>query len=222
MNPKCIVSESVSLQIYAFLPRTRALGPYLRFALWVQGCLRNCPGCMTPDAQALDRGTVTDIEMLAEQVLSVREAEGITVSGGEPFLQARNLARLLDRIRKTRDMGVIVYTGFTLAELQEKIRAGKEDVRNLLDQTDLLIDGPYIRELDDGQSLRGASNQKVHELTERYKGAAEKYYGRPGRNAELHLLENEVFLAGIPGAESLSQWQRGKFISSIPTEEFPP
>ena len=208
------------LQIYAILPRTMTLGPYLRFAIWVQGCPRNCPGCMSPDAKSFDSGTVINIGTLADQVLSVPEIEGITVSGGEPFMQARNLSQLMEQIRSVRDLGLIVYTGFTLEELQEKIRAGEEEVQKLLDYTDLLIDGPYIRELDDGLSLRGSANQKVHEMTERYKGAAEKYYGKPGRNMELHLLEDKVFLAGIPGAESLDQWQRKKIIIPVPKDEF--
>ncbi|MEZ4526503.1 MAG: 4Fe-4S single cluster domain-containing protein [Desulfobacterales bacterium] len=188
----------------------------------MQGCLRECPGCMTPDARALDGGTVMTVESIAEQVRSVPEAEGITVGGGEPFLQARNLPKLVKKIRDTRDMGVIVHTGFTLAELRKKIQAGEEYIRNLLELTDLLIDGPYVQELDDGRSLRSSANQKVHELTERYKGSADKYYGKPERNAELHLLENEIFLAGIPGAESLAWWQRKKIISLIPKEEFQP
>lgn len=91
--------------------------------------------------------------------------DGITISGGEPFLQAAELA---DMLRKVADLsgekpGVIIYTGYTLEEL-ETLPGAQE----LLALTDILIDGPYIRELDDGKSLRGSSNQRVHFLSDRY------------------------------------------------------
>ncbi|NCA71503.1 MAG: 4Fe-4S cluster-binding domain-containing protein, partial [Sphingobacteriia bacterium] len=44
------------LRLYSRIPRTRSLGPGLRFALWVQGCPLRCPGCMTPDALPFDGG----------------------------------------------------------------------------------------------------------------------------------------------------------------------
>jgi len=198
-----------SIKIYSILSQTQTLGPFLRFALWVQGCPRKCPGCMTPESRPFDRGTIMNIDDLAAQVLSTPDIEGITISGGEPFMQAKALLCMIEQVKKKQDMGVIIYTGYTLEELKQK--SGSEDgrdIQNLLGLTDLLIDGPYIRELDDGLSLRGSSNQVVHCLTGRYADTADQYYGKPGRNVELHLLENEVFMAGIPGKDALQQWKK--------------
>ena len=198
-----------SIKIYSILSQTHALGPFFRFALWVQGCFRECPGCMTPEARPFDCGIVMNIDELAAKVLSTPDIEGITISGGEPFMQAGVLNCLIKRIRENQDMGVIVYTGYTLEELDRKSDSEDgRDIQHLLEQTDLLIDGPYIRELDDGLSLRGSSNQVVHCLTDRYAEIADQYYGQPERNVELHLLENEVFLAGIPGKDALGQWKK--------------
>jgi len=197
------------IKIYSILSQTHTLGPCLRFALWVQGCPRKCPGCMTPEARAFDRGKVINIDDIAAQILSTADIEGITISGGEPFMQAGALVCLIEQIRKKKNVGVIVYTGYTLEKLHRK--SVSEDARNiqrLLEQTDLLIDGPYIRELNDGLSLRGSSNQVVHCLTDRYAEIADQYYGQLERNVELHLLENEVFLAGIPGKDALEQWKK--------------
>ncbi len=202
------MSECNLTRIYAILPRTGTLGPFLRFALWVQGCPRQCPGCMTPDARPLDGGYLLNINTLTEQIIADSHIEGLTVSGGEPFLQAESLSRLIDRVLKKRDIGVIVYSGYTLQELHwldsfEK----KQGVRDLLDRADILIDGPYIQEMDDGLSLRGSKNQVIHQLTGRYDAVMKQYYGQPRRNVELHLLKDEIFLAGIPGVEMLKKWK---------------
>lgn len=97
--------------------------------------------------------------------IKMSRPDGLTISGGEPFLQAEMLSELLRLLKKGMncDVGVIVYTGYTLEELQRMPFA-----QGLLEQTDLLIDGPYVQELDDGLSLRGSSNQRVIPLTDRY------------------------------------------------------
>jgi len=126
-----------------------SLGPGKRFGVWVAGCHRRCPGCVAPESHDMTRGDAVDVGALAWEILT-SGAEGITISGGEPFLQAEALAQLLQIIHSKRDMGVIVYTGYLLEELSDV-----PDAQLLLAQTDLLVDGPYVRELDDGRSLCG-------------------------------------------------------------------
>ena len=91
-------------------------------------------------------------EMTAEELrdvfLKVSDTEGITISGGEPFLQAEELATMIDGIKAKRDYGVIIYTGFLKEELDKKNENG---VQRLLLHADILIDGHYIKELDDGK-----------------------------------------------------------------------
>lgn len=192
------------LRLYAHLPNTRALGPGLRFALWVQGCPRRCPGCMTPDALPFDSGYLVDTARFAEQIASTSGIEGITVSGGEPFTQAGELSLLVDLIREKLDAGVVVYTGHTLDELG---RSGDPAIAGFLKRIDTLIDGPYVGELDDGSSLRGSSNQNAVHLTARYAEVYDRIFGHPGRNVEIHMLKKEAFLAGIPGQEMLGKWK---------------
>jgi anaerobic ribonucleoside-triphosphate reductase activating protein len=193
------------IRLYAVLHRTRALGPFFRFAIWLQGCPRHCKGCMSPEARPFDAGYLADIHTLSDQIIAAPDIDGITVSGGEPFMQPESLIQLIDAVRRKRDIGVILYTGYVLGELRET--ADTTSVHQLLDCIDLLIDGPYIQELDDGLSLRGSSNQIIHPLTNRYAEMISEYYGQPQRNTELHLLKNEVFLAGIPGTDTLKQWK---------------
>lgn len=200
-----------AIRLYAILPRTRALGPFTRFSLWVQGCRRGCPGCMTADAQSMDGGRRVAVETLAKEIAATPGIEGVTISGGEPFLQAPPLAALIRKARMIGDLGVILYTGYTLEALRgETEEAAPPGAAELLNRIDLLIDGPYIREQDDGRSLRGSANQRLHFLTDRYAEVAADYYGKEKRRVEVHTFADGLFLAGIPGAETLAEWRRKK------------
>lgn len=171
-------------------PAVRVLGPGVRYALWVQGCQRRCPGCTAPTAWNMREGQPIPTAALAWEI-ALSGAGGLTISGGEPFLQAEALGRMVEQIRSRRDMGVIVYTGFLYEEL-----LGMDGARALLLWTDLLIDGPYIRELDDGRSLRGSSNQRVLPLTERYCGDL-YLYGAQGRPVEHFQHGIEIHDVGV-------------------------
>ena len=168
-----------------------ALGPGTRFGVWVAGCNRNCPGCIAQSTHDMKSGDPIDTGALAWEIIT-SNADGITVSGGEPFLQAEALAEMLRIVRGKRDMGVIVYTGYTLEELAVVPHADE-----LLAQTDLLVDGPYVQELDDGKSLRGSSNQRVHLLTPRYAEHLHRY-GAEGREAQVFYHGAKTHRVGIP------------------------
>ena len=171
------------IYVYMKEPEVHVLGPGVRYVLWVQGCKQACVGCIAENSKRMEEGTPIPIAALATEIVLSR-AEGITISGGEPFLQAYELSELLRRIKSKRDLGVIVYSGYRYEELVKNAAA-----RELLAQTDLLIDGPYIRELDDGKGLRGSSNQRFVFITERYK-KLEESLKNDGR-------ENETFYHGI-------------------------
>ena len=129
-------------------------------------------------------------------LLRFPEQEGLTVSGGEPFLQAEALARLIDRLRKRKEIGVILYTGYTLEELRGQ--QAPEGSGALLERIDLLIDGPYIANLNDGGALRGSSNQRVIPLTERYRDRLWMYGAGRERQVELRYTEEGFGIVGVP------------------------
>ena len=153
-----------TLRLYQREPNVYTLGPGRRYCLWVQGCERQCPGCVSVHSRDPEGGYSMTLHALAMEI-KMSNPEGLTISGGEPFLQAEALAELLQLLKNGMhcDPGVIVYTGYTLEELQQR-----PDAQALLAHTDLLIDGPYVQALDDGLSLRGSSNQRVIPLTQRY------------------------------------------------------
>lgn len=192
----------MSIRIHNYQDGVTKLGPGTRFVIWTQGCVRSCKGCMTPVSQDINGGRLIDTEQLAELVLESKR-EGLTISGGEPFLQAQELCRLIDLIRRKADIGVIIYTGYTYEELAN---SNDEDRKRLLEMADLLVDGPYIDELNDGKNLRGSSNQRAIALTDRYKESVE-LYGSKKAEVEFFVKENKVVLVGVPEKELLSRFK---------------
>jgi anaerobic ribonucleoside-triphosphate reductase activating protein len=178
--------------------KTQTLGPYTRYAIWTQGCHRCCPGCISPASRDPGGGYEEDVAALAADILQTAGIEGITISGGEPFLQAEALAALIKSVKAARDLGVVLYTGYTLDEV-----AGNE----LAQLCDIIIDGVYMEELNDGLSLRGSANQKVCLMTDRYKEEAGQLYGVAGRKIEIHIKEGKATMVGIPDQKSLAYLQ---------------
>ena len=184
-----MTGKGMQIDLYMTTPATESLGPFKRYALWVQGCNKRCKGCISPDAQPLDKGTGVSVEDLATDILSVPEIEGITISGGEPFLQQESLAMLVDLLRSKRDLGVIVYTGMRYSEIKDT---------PLAQRCDLIIDGEYIEDLNDDKSLRGSSNQSAICITDRYEKYVKTQFGIPGRKVEFIVRNQQVDMIGIP------------------------
>lgn len=153
-----------ALRLFALSWPVTALGPGNRLVLWVAGCGRNCPGCISPEIQPADAGREVPVPVLAERILRIEAPlSGVTVSGGEPFDQAEPLAGLLETIREARpDWNALLYTGYLLGELEPR-----EETAKLLRLVDILVDGPYRCDLPQTHPLAGSGNQRVHYLTDR-------------------------------------------------------
>ena len=180
------------LKLYMKIPLTEVLGPGNRFAIWVQGCKRHCKGCIAKDSWDFNGGKFVEIDDLVQQILQQDDIEGITISGGEPFLQQEALCELIAKVREHKDIGVIIYTGMRYSEIE---------TTTLAHLADIIIDGEYVVELNDNKSLRGSSNQNVICLTDRYKDVISQYYGVQGRKIELLLSEGTAQMIGIPSKE---------------------
>lgn len=179
----------MNLKLYMVAPQTEALGPGKRFAIWVQGCNKRCKGCIVPEAWDVNGGYEKDVADLANEIIYTPNIEGITISGGEPFLQQEALCDLIKLVQSQRDLSVIVYTGMLYEEV------AKTEVASLCD---IIIDGEYVEALNDNRSLRGSSNQKIVCLTSRYREIIKDYYGVVGRKIEMHIQHNTTNIVGIP------------------------
>ena len=153
------MDKPTSLRLAGVIRESIVDGPGFRFAIFCQGCPHHCPECHNPDTWDFEGGKETSFERILEEIDKNPLLAGVTFSGGEPFCQAEAFAALADEIRK-RNLDIVTFTGYTyeeLLEMSEKDHAVKE----LLEKTDLLIDGPFIKaEKDLTLQFRGSRNQR--------------------------------------------------------------
>lgn len=178
-------------------PSTKVLGPGKRYALWLQGCQKRCPHCIFPAGQPLNRGGEwLPVEKIWSEIKSVRDLTGITVSGGEPFLQAEALARLIKFLRDETALDVMIFTGYTLSELQNRPDSATAFI---LGNIDILVDGEYREELNTNSIYRGSDNQVVHFLSPKYLPFKDLIARTKNRSLEFVYRKNsELFMIGIP------------------------
>lgn len=135
-------------------------GPGRRSVLQVQGCLGRCSGCYVPYTHDQSAGTALPVAVVLAALLSSagEPRDGVSVTGGEPFLQPAGLLALL-RVLRAAGQHTTVYTGYTLAALSVR---PEPEVRAALSLIDLLIDGPYVAGLAEGAGeWRGSRNQHL-------------------------------------------------------------
>lgn len=134
---------------------------------------------------------------LALRVLDLMPLEGVTLGGGEPFLQASALAEFVETLKAGSNLSCLTYSGYTLDEIRQSKEKGW---RKLLSLTDILIDGEYIEDLPSDDLLwRGSSNQNIHLLTSRYKGLKETDFKKKAGDLEFHLTQDgELVMIGVP------------------------
>lgn len=193
-----------SVRIHQIARSTTALGPGNRTAIWFQGCDRSCKGCMSPDTRPLNGGALWRTSELANTVGGFDDIEGITISGGEPFLQIDALYDLLTRIRKSTNLGVIIYTGYTMEQLRQMNDSKVDQI--ITSFSDIIIDGEYIDELNDGGSLKGSANQTVNFITDRYLPYKSLYEGKR-RDIQILIEHDRSLLIGVPDKKTLEAWK---------------
>ncbi|GAA0571367.1 pyruvate formate-lyase-activating protein [Caenispirillum bisanense] len=99
-------------------------GPGIRFVYFLSGCLFRCVYCHNPDTWKLHNGRRLSLdEAVAEAARYagfLRAAGGVTVSGGEPLMQAPFVGRLLRRLKDEHGLHTALDTqGFLHAEVED-------------------------------------------------------------------------------------------------------
>ena len=133
-------------------------GHGLRFAVFTQGCPHRCPGCHNPQTHDRAGGREESLEALIAGLDQNPLAAGLTLSGGEPFYQAADCARLA-AMAHARGKTVWTYTGYTYEQIWHK---NDPDWNALLAETDVLVDGPFLeKEQSYELHFRGSRNQRL-------------------------------------------------------------
>ncbi|MBI5624848.1 MAG: radical SAM protein [Elusimicrobia bacterium] len=164
------------LRVGRIIERSRANGPGERFVVWVQGCVLRCPGCSNAAFSDPDGGEELDVRGLARRIARTPGLRGVTLSGGEPLLQAKAVSELLALLDPALDS--VVFTGYDL----EGARRCPARSR-VLDRADAVIAGPFLREsASSAPAWAGSSNQTFHARTGR---VLEQDW--PERTLEVHI-----------------------------------
>ena len=137
-------------------------GPGRRSVAKFQGCSRHCRGCITPDSWDPSAGMLVSVDQLADTLLDpTYERDGVTLLGGEPTAQPAGLLALVQALRLRGCPHILVYSGYTYEALR-RIAKRQSAISAVLDEIDVLIDGPYVSRLADGAGpWTGSANQRV-------------------------------------------------------------
>ena len=150
------MEQTDTLRIAGLVDESIVDGPGFRYAVFIQGCMHNCPGCHNPHTHDPNGGREIVIDEIVDNIKKNPLLDGITLTGGDPFLQAGPCALLAQKVKQL-GLTVVTYTGYTLEELLKR-----PDFMPLLKQTDILIDGPFQIEKRSLDLLyKGSLNQRI-------------------------------------------------------------
>ena len=146
------------MKIFGLVQDSIVDGPGFRFSCFVQGCPHHCPGCHNPESHDPAGGREMTVEEVAKELLKNPLTDGLTLSGGEPFTQPEDCLRLA-KIAHENKLNVWSYSGWTFEYLRDQ---GTEAQKALLNELDVLVDGPFLLEQRTlSLPWRGSKNQRV-------------------------------------------------------------
>ncbi len=147
-----------------------ANGPGVRVSLFVSGCTHRCPGCFNPETWDFRFGAPFGEAQIQTILNYLRPAhiQGLSLLGGEP-LHPNNQQAVLELVQRVRqelpEKDIWCYTGY----LYEGLRDGEvgDYSRSLLEQLDILVDGPFVMEQKKlSLPFRGSENQRIIRVKE--------------------------------------------------------
>lgn len=181
------------INVAAWIPRSAVNGPGERFVLWVQGCRLRCPGCVNIDMWPEHSRHLLTADGLWQMVADAPEIEGVTLTGGEPFLQAAQLLPFARRV-KAAGLSLMAFTGFEPEEIRDPT------AKALVQEMDILVTGRFLKSMETHElAWRGSRNQDVHFLSTRYS----RTNMPEARELEVHLSDGDVAVTGIAGMPQL-------------------
>lgn len=180
------------------------LGPGQRIGIWMQGCTLLCKGCLSPDTWHHRDKSISIANVMEQLKQWLPFADGITISGGEPFEQADALHALLIELHENFQGDILVYSGYEWGDIKHKV----SEMEGLIDA---LISGPYLVDAPQTLALRGSDNQLLHRLTQLGEARFAQYERQltvDDKVLDLTLDETgRIFLTGIPQRRDMSRLQ---------------
>jgi len=173
------------------------LGPGNRIVVWTRGCSKHCQNCANPELWSVSgcrHTSVSDAAQIIKNICAEDSVDGITFTGGDPLEQFDELIELLTLIKPLLD-DILVYTGFTMDEMTALYTADK--IAAFKNLASVLIDGPYVDELNDSKSaLKGSTNQRLIYFDSTVEAKYEHYLLK-GRKVQNMMMGNKFISVGI-------------------------
>ena len=159
---KCPLADSDKLRIAGVQKESIVDGPGIRYVVFTQGCPHHCKGCHNPQTHDFNGGKEVSINDLVSDIKKNPMIKGVTISGGEPFFQAKQVSKLIDNLQD-KNYDYMVYTGYKYENLLENANENN-GYMDLLSRTDILMDGKFVEELKNENTIfRGSTNQRAIE-----------------------------------------------------------
>ncbi len=181
-------------RIFTCNPLVQTVGPGLRFHIVLQGCTLTCHHCTIPGSWNYFGGTEVTIDELLSQIEPHLESYrssggGITISGGEPMLQAPFVIELFKQCHSRWSLHTVLDTaGFSLLDF----------TKPLLTVTDLLIFNLKTFDEQKHIELTGHSNQSM------------LYFAETAAEIGVPIHVKHVIIPGLTDDEnelrSIGQW----------------
>ena len=188
------------MNVARILYPVEVLGPGKRIGIWLAGCPHHCDGCSNPELweqHAEFELPVSSVIDILERCFRDKPVDGFVITGGDPMVQAEELACLLAQL-KTWSEDILVYTGFTYEELLDRQDPA---IMTCLSHVGVLIDGRYEQSLNDGARLRGSSNQRIFYFKDRLKPIYEAYMAAGANLIQNFTTKDGVVSVGIHRAD---------------------
>jgi anaerobic ribonucleoside-triphosphate reductase activating protein len=174
----------------------KVLGYGKRLGIWFSGCNFRCSNCISQELRNSEAGVDVSINEIIQIIKKCDDIDGITISGGEPFLQYKDLARLIEEFIQADIDDIIIYSGYTFLELKEK---NILEIDYILKNVACLVLGRYQYEFNDGNGIVGSTNQQV---------IVNKYIDRHSnirsckREQQMIFIDDRIVLLGVAPKES--------------------
>ncbi len=182
------------MQIDRLLYPVHSLGPGDRLAIWVRGCKKRCINCANPELQLFNSNYEVSMAVIKEIISKIdKKIDGITITGGEPFCQAKELSEIITFMLEITD-DILIFTGYSKKEIYD---LKNDDVIKCIDKAAVVIYGEYVDELNDNHTpLIASSNQMIEFNNLKMKNKYMDYINN-GRTVENFYYNDNLISVGI-------------------------
>lgn len=182
------------MQIDRLLYPVHSLGPGDRLAIWIRGCKKRCFNCANPELQLFNPNSEVSMTVIKEMISKIdKKIDGITITGGEPFCQAKDLFEIITFMLEITD-DILIFTGYSKKEIYD---LNNDYAIKCIEKATVVIYGEYVDELNDNHTpLIASSNQVIefhnHKINNKYIN-----YMNNGRIIENFYYNDNLISVGI-------------------------